>query len=449
MGFLRHTFLTSTSSINSSATFGLQGVNRLLVGVTTAYRGAVRTVNDFQVNANSGTEHLDVGAAGGTAVFMSVRSWKDTELPTSGTASYSVIVDWSGVISGARVDFFEFDNIDQTAGLQNISNTTATAVTAGGSVSVTLLNASGDIGVGIMGAADGTISANASTVFAQADTTITKWEHLTLGAQDIMGITAYENSVLDDSETYSFTIDTGIAAAVVDSVIVIAFSLTPSSGAVGRSGTGSLVATTALLSGIGTRGFNVSASFTATAATLSGTGKRGSVGSAIALLAGNATMAGSGVAGKVGSGVLTANAAVIAGSGIRTVKNATAALLAGNATINGTGIREIVGSGAMNATTAILSGTGSVVGFVTGSGGLSSDAAVIAGSGARIIDFTAALQAQNATLTGTGIRQVNSITAALSAGAATISGNNAGFPVWRARDAVSASGAPYWRAQLK
>ena len=106
----------------------------------------------------------------------------------------------------------------------------------------------------------------------------------------------------------------------------------------GVTGSGTLVADAATISGVGVRNVIGTGSLQADDATISGTGE---------------------VAGAVtGSGSLQADDATISGTGKR-IETGLGALQAGDASINGIGIRTVVGSGALQADDASISGVGS------------------------------------------------------------------------------------------
>jgi hypothetical protein len=194
------------------------------------------------------------------------------------------------------------------------------------------------------------------------------------------------------------------------------------------TGTGSLEAQQATMSGAGDRILPGTGALPAQQATMAGVGDRILSGSGV-LTAQQATMAGVAVIYIEGSGVLTAQQASMAGVGDRVLPgsgtlNAQQAvmsgagdrILPGTGTLNaqqalmvGAGDRVLPGSGVLNAQQSTMSGDGSVtpVGENNGTGVLNAQQAQIAGVGDRVLTGSGALAAQQAAMLGAGDRVIS------------------------------------------
>lgn len=204
------------------------------------------------------------------------------------------------------------------------------------------------------------------------------------------------------------------------------------SGSLSLTGTAALVASTAILAGTAALGLTGTGSLTASTPALSGAG---TITTAVTgtgnLTAGSPALAGSGTLRVTGAGSLTAGNPVLSGAGTLRVTG-TGTPTATPATLNGAANLRLDGTGSLTVSAATLAGSGNVGSVIAGTGSLTASQAILSGSGQVRLTGTGGVTATPATLSGSGSSRVNgfgSLTATpaalAGAGSARVSGAGA------------------------
>lgn len=421
--------------------------------LASARGGTTPTFSNPLINGVTGTEFMDFGVDGGSAIGLGGFYWTEAQIPSGGVYAWS----WDVTITNdTHTTIFEADSINQTTPAINLSQFTSTNVLDNTNVTATLTSSANLHGVFGLASSDG---ASFTQQFTEVTATA-KHDLVLLRGDNTRGAFSawLDNVVATSPIDYIMNMKTSEPITNMDSVVWFAFAMNKNAGSTVRTGVGLLTAQAAVIDGTGIRTSVIKGDqgITAGAAIIAGTGRRGRSGHGV-LTAQPAIISGTGIAGKLASGALSAQAAVIDGTGIRTsVIKGDAGITAQAAQIAGTGQRgtTIKGDQGITAQAAVISGTGSIEGSVLGSGALSAQAAVIAGTAKRVVVIKgdAGITAQAATISATGKRVVV-ITGdqGITAQAAQIDGsdNVVTFPAWRPKQTISASAAPYWRPRFK
>ena len=142
------------------------GNDRLLAIVTSAARGAVRSVTGVTLDGTPGTvwNQTAIDGASGIAASSAVCYFTDSQLPTLAD-EYTLVITWNLPSSQRITSALEYEDIpDQTTPLKNYASNTDTVVADGATISSTIANADGDSVVTFLATADPSSTAASNTV---------------------------------------------------------------------------------------------------------------------------------------------------------------------------------------------------------------------------------------------------------------------------------------------